>query len=178
MTKQEFLVFVDNIYQGARSVMHSIPRDKLNFRPRPDMMTIGQLIHHMGILCGGSIKHVFEGKFPPSDPSKPVDVWTAEKDLHECRTVQEGLDLLDRDEATLKVLLKEMDPNDFRSKTVQPPWSPKPLKIWHYCLLMADHLSCHRMQLYQYLKILGEPVNTATLYGLNPSNHLKKNPKD
>lgn len=172
MTKQEFLIYVDGIYAGARSVIHAVPHGKMNYRPRPDMMSIGQLLHHMGSGCGGSIKHVLEGKFPPTDPSKPI-IWTGESDFHECRTVQEALDRLDRDEATLKVVLTEMEPDDFRSRTIQPPWSPTPYKLWHYCLMMADHLSCHRMQLYQYLKLLDVPVDTTILYGLKLENHPK-----
>lgn len=170
MSKQEFLAYVGYIYEATRSVMQAVPHQKLNYRPRPEMMSIGQLMHHMSSICGGSIKQVFEGNFPPADPNRPVQ-WSSEKDLHECRSVQEALDRLNRDEASLKIILNQMDNADFRNRNVQPPWSPKPFKAWLFCLLMADHLSLHRMQLYQYLRLLGEPVDTLTLYGLHSPHH-------
>jgi hypothetical protein len=59
-----------------------------------------------------------------------------------------------------------MSEEDFQSRMIQLPWAPVKIPAWALALMMADHLSVHRMQLFQYLRIMGLPVNTMTLYGM------------
>ncbi len=37
--------------------------------------------------------------------------------------------------------------------------------MWKAVLMAKDHQAHHKMQLHPYLKLLGLPVNTQTLYG-------------
>jgi hypothetical protein len=46
---------------------------------------------------------------------------------------------------------------------VSVPWGP-PMPMWRTCLGMAEHWLNHKYQLFFYLKLLGQPVNTMTLY--------------
>jgi len=46
------------------------------------------------------------------------------------------------------------------------PWDPTLMPLGRRLLGMVEHLSIHRAQLFYYLKLLGKPVDTLTLYGM------------
>jgi hypothetical protein len=58
----------------------------------------------------------------------------------------------------------EISDEDFFSKVVSAPWGFKG-ETWKAVLMANSHLLNHKMQLHLYLKLLGLPVNTQTLYG-------------
>ncbi len=78
--------------------------------------------------------------------------------------VQEALDKLAKDRQVLRSTLDGITEADFANRVVSTPWG------WHGKLeIMAvnflGHTLNHKMQLFTYLKLLGFPVNTETLYG-------------
>ncbi|NUP90662.1 MAG: DinB family protein [Candidatus Sumerlaeia bacterium] len=162
MTREDFLHYAAGVYHGTRSVLRAVPADQLDHRPRPGMMSIGQLIRHLASATASPFKYVLENpgpapgagpQLPPVDFYKPYD------------TVQEALEHLDRDEKSLRETVMAMTEEEFQTRDVRPPWMPHAMKVWHFALDMVDHQSSHRMQLFQYLRCLGLPVNTFTLYG-------------
>ena len=62
-----------------------------------------------------------------------------------------------------KAALTAVSPADFQARMVAVPWGP-PMPMWRTCLGMAEHWVNHKYQLFFYLKLLGQPVNTMTLY--------------
>ncbi len=54
-------------------------------------------------------------------------------------------------------------PEDFANKVVSVPWGWQS-KMEQMALDFREHFIHHKMQLFTYLKLLGLPVNTSTLY--------------
>ena len=50
------------------------------------------------------------------------------------------------------------------NRTVSPPWAST--KLERMASGFLGHFNNHKMQLFTYLKLLGLPVDTQTLYGM------------
>jgi DinB superfamily len=164
MNREQFLTYAAGIYGATRSVMKAVPADMVQHRPRPEMMSIAQLIRHTASACAGPIGMMLGGDFPKPEGGE-LKLPTVEE-MEGYDTVQEALDHLDRDEKQLRELVMGLSEEEFQTREVQPPWLPMPVAIWFFGLMMLDHLSTHRVQLFQYLKAEGLPVNTMTLWGM------------
>jgi len=167
MNREQFLQYAAGVYHGTRSVIRAVPADKLDYRPHPDMMSVAQVLEHLGIACGGSIKYVIDGNFGPL--KEPLQLLTADQ-LPKSLSKEDSLRALDADEKLMCEIVNGWSEEEFQTKMIQPPWLPFAQPAWQFCLDMVDHLSGHRMQLFQYLKQTGEPVNTWTLYGAEVPN--------
>ncbi len=56
--------------------------------------------------------------------------------------------------------------HDLANRGVAAPWAPgKELALGYYLLEMVRHLDQHKGQLFYYLKLQGQPVNTVDLWG-------------
>jgi hypothetical protein len=71
---------------------------------------------------------------------------------------------LEKDKATLREALAGISAGDFAQKVVSVPWGAQG-KIETMALYFREHLTNHKQQLFTYLKLLGLPVDTTTLYG-------------
>ena len=78
-------------------------------------------------------------------------------------TVQEALANLEKDKATLSEVLSGITEEDFANRVVSTPWGWES-KMEQMALNFREHFTTHKMQLFTYLKLLGFPVNTNTLY--------------
>jgi ribosomal protein L6P/L9E len=78
---------------------------------------------------------------------------------------QEALDKLEKDKKTLRQVLEGVTQKDFTNKVVSVPWGWKG-KMELMAIHFLEHFTNHKMQLFTYLKLLGLPVNTQTLYGM------------
>lgn len=165
MNRELYLEYASNAYTAARSVIRAVPADKLDYRPAPGMMSVAQLLHHIGTACGMAVQMVIQGDHKPMDPANPMHMPTLDE-LETCSSAEEALRMLDEDQALLKKTVMALSEEDFQTGMTQPPWMPVPSNKTVFCLDMVDHLTGHKMQLFQYLRILGEKVNTWTLYGI------------
>ena len=53
------------------------------------------------------------------------------------------------------------------SKMMSAPWEPNNDKLLgKHMLDMVHHLSIHKAQLFYYLKLMGRPVDTKSLWGI------------
>jgi hypothetical protein len=78
--------------------------------------------------------------------------------------VQEALSKLEKDKMTLRATLEGISEEDFTNRVVSVPWGWK-AKFEIMSVAFLGHFNNHKMQLFTYLKLLGLPVNTETLYG-------------
>jgi ribosomal protein L6P/L9E len=78
-------------------------------------------------------------------------------------SVQEALAKLEKDKATIREVLAGVSEEDFANKIVKVPWGWEN-KLELMSLDFREHFINHKMQLFTYLKLLGFPVNTETLY--------------
>ena len=160
MTKDEFYDFVMHAYRPAETMIRMAPADKLDWRPGPQFMSLGQLICHMASGLGAGLRATLAGNWPPMEE---MDKGMRLENLPAC-AVAEALAKLEKDKATLREVLASVSAEDFAQKVVSVPWGAKG-KTEQMALYFREHFTNHKQQLFTYLKLLGLPVDTATLYG-------------
>ncbi len=157
MKKDEYLQFALDAYKPAEAMLKMVSSDKLDWKPGPSFMTMGQLICHLGGGIGGELRMAIDNSWP-----KPEEMMDLSKSMPACN-VQEALSKLESDKTVLREVLAEITEQDFANRIVSVPWGWK-FNIEMMALNFRDHFVNHKMQLFTYLKLLGFPVNTETLY--------------
>jgi hypothetical protein len=157
MKKEEFCQYALDSYRPAETLIKMVPADKLDWKPGPSFMSLGHLIHHLSSGIGGELRMLVTGNWP-----KPEEMEQMMKNEPSC-SIQEALERLEKDKEELRAILSEISEEDFTNKIVSVPWGWKN-KMERMALDFKDHFTNHKMQLFTYLKILGLPVNTNTLY--------------
>jgi hypothetical protein len=158
MTRDEFL----NEYRAELKVLHSLfakAKDTdLNYRPRPDMMSTGQVIYHLAEGVGDALKMTVTNQWPPMTGGLP----TVDK-MKSVASFDEAGKLLDKDGALTSDYLGTIPEEQFANTVYTTPWGASG-KLWRLALYYLEHMQMHKMQLFQYLRFQGIPVNTMDLY--------------
>jgi hypothetical protein len=163
MTPKELAAYADGTYRASAGLIRLAPEDQWEWKPKGhNMMTVGQLCQHLTEATGKAIRGFVTGDWgpPPPDGGKMP---TAET-LPSC-TKQEALELLEDDRLLMHEMLDTLPAEDFDHRIVKAPWGGEG-PLWSYCLLMIEHQSNHKMQLFQYLKQIGLEIHTGHLYGM------------
>ncbi len=160
MTKNEYYQCLMEAYRPAEAMIRLVPRDKLNWRPRDNFMSFGQLVCHVGDGVGRELRHLISGKWPFTADQLPEMMR-----LENCPACssEEALEKLNKDKGTLKEVLSGISEQEFSSKMVSTPWGWQG-KCELISIRFLEHFLNHKMQLFTYLKLIGIPVNTMTLY--------------
>ncbi len=158
MKKDEYLQYVTEAFHPAESLIRMVPADKLGWKPGPGFMSMGELICHLSEGIGEALQKTIRGNWP-----KPEELESSMKAPLPACSVQEALERLEHDRATLSGVLSEISEEDFDNTRVSVPWGLE-AKMERMALHFLEHFFHHKMQLFMYLKLLGFPVNTATLY--------------
>jgi uncharacterized damage-inducible protein DinB len=159
MKKEEYRQYVLDAFRPAESLIKMVPADKLDWKPAPDFMSMGQLICH---LCDGGIGEALR-KTISGDWPKPEEMEASMKHEMPVCDIREALDKLEKDKTVLNETLSGVTEEDFQNKLVSVPWGWE-AKMEMMALQFMSHFFHHKMQLFMYLKLLGFPVNTTTLY--------------
>ena len=146
-------------FRPAESLIKMIPADKLDYKPATDFMSMGQLICH---LCDGGIGEALRKTISGDWPKQEEMEETMKHEFPVCDT-REALDKLETDRKVLRETLAGISEEDFQNKLVTVPWGWE-AKTEMMALQFISHFHHHKMQLFTYLKLLGLPVNTTTLY--------------
>jgi len=155
--KDEFYEYCLSAFRPAESLLKMVPADKLDWKPGPSFMSMGHLICHLSEGIGTELGMLIQNSWP-----KPEEMAELMKQTPTCG-VQEALAKLEKDKATLREVLASVSEEDFANKIVSVPWGWK-AKMEKMSLDFREHFVNHKMQLFTYLKLLGFPVNTETLY--------------
>jgi hypothetical protein len=155
--KDEYFQYALDAYKPAEAMLKMVPADKLDWKPGPNFMSMGQLICHIGGGIGAELGMMINNTWP-----KMEDISEGMKNMPTCN-VQEALAKLEQDKATLREVLAGVTEEDFANKIVSVPWGWKS-RMEKMALDFREHFINHKMQLFTYLKLLGFPVNTETLY--------------
>jgi hypothetical protein len=161
MTKNEFYEVVMETYRPTEKLIGMVPGDKLDWRPGPTFMSAGQVICHLSMGLGAGFEWLLGGKLPSMEEMGEI---MKLENLPSC-SPQEALDKLEKDRRILRQLLDGMSEEDFTNKVVSVPWGVT-AKTERMAIQLLEHFTNHKMQLFTYLKLLGLPVNTQTLYGM------------
>ena len=157
MKKDEYFQYVSDCYKPAEKMLKMVPADKLGWKPGPNFLSMGQLVCHLAGGIGAELDMMLKNAWPEMG-----DIAEGLKNMPSC-SVQEALEKLEKDRSVLREVLAGMTEDDFANKIVSVPWGWKS-KMELMALNFRDHFVNHKMQLFTYLKLLGLPVNTETLY--------------
>lgn len=157
MKKDEFYQYAMDAFKPAETMLKMVPADKLDWKPGPTFMSLGELICHLSEGIGSELRMALTNSWPKMemDPSKPPS--------HPSCGVEEALAKLEKDKSTLREILDSVTEEEFANKLLSVPWGWQN-KMERMALDFRDHFVHHKMQLFTYLKLLGFPVNTQTLY--------------
>ena len=73
MKKDEFCEYALSAFRPAESLLKMIPADKLDWKPGPDFMTMGQLICHLGDGIGTELRMLVNNSWPkPEEMSEAM----------------------------------------------------------------------------------------------------------
>jgi hypothetical protein len=161
MTKNDFYELVMEAYKPAETLIRMAPAEKLDWRPGASFMSLGQLICHLTAPISDGIRCLVTNQWPFTP--ELMEEGMKLENLPSCN-VEKALERLEKDKAGLREVLNSISEEDFAQMPVSAPWGWKG-KLEIMAILFREHFTNHKMQLFTYLKLLGLPVNTETLYG-------------
>lgn len=153
MKKEAFCQYCIDSYRPVENMVKMVPADKLTWKPGENFMTVGELFSHLCEGIGSELKMLLTNNWP-AHPEGPMPSCTA----------VEGLAKLEKDKVVLRELIAGISEDDFANREATTPWGASGT-IEIMGLFFKEHFTNHKMQLFTYLKLLGLPVNTQTLYG-------------
>jgi hypothetical protein len=156
--KDDYIQYALDCYKPAETMLKMVPADKLDWKPGPTFMSLGQLICHLSDGISTELRMCFNNSWP-----KPEEMSEAMKQGMPTCNVQEALAKLEKDKSNLRDVMAAVTEEDFAQKIVSVPWGWK-ASMEKMALDFREHFVNHKMQLFTYLKLLGFPVNTETLY--------------
>ncbi len=165
MTKNDFCELMMEAYKSAETLIRMLPADRLDWRPAAGFMSLGQLIEHLSNSSAGEVRCLVTNQWPIT--VEQMDEALKLENMPAC-SKEQALEKLAKDKATLREVLEGISEQDFAQKMVSTPWGWRG-KLERMLILVREHSTNHKMQLFTYLKLLGLPVNTETLYSITPS---------
>jgi len=147
-------------FRPAKTLIRMVPEDKLDWRPGTSFMSLGQLIHHLSDGVGEGLRCLYTNQWPAT-PEQEKEAMKLEN-LPAC-SIEEALARLEKDEGILRDVLAAVSEEEFATKMLETPWGWKG-KMEVLAVAFREHFTNHKMQLFLYLKLLGLPVDTTTLY--------------
>ncbi len=146
--------------------------DTLDWKPATggNWMTTGQLLKHITEACGGAFRGFVTGDWGLPDGTdlselSPEEMLPPAEAMPAIGSVAEAKRALSDDRRLALATLAKLTAQDLEKPT-PAPWDPTELLLGHRLLQMVEHLKQHKAQLFYYLKLQGEPVNTGDLWGM------------
>jgi hypothetical protein len=159
MTKEEFYEIVTDTYRPAETLIRMVSPDKLQWRPGPKFMSLGQVVCHLGDGLGAVLSATVTGKWPtPEEMEQAMKL----ENMPSC-TAEDALNKLESDKTVLRETLNGISEEDFARKSASVPWGMQGTAE-RMAISFLEHFTNHKMQLFIYLKLLSLPVHTGTLY--------------
>jgi uncharacterized damage-inducible protein DinB len=164
---------IESTYASTQRLMNRVDPSRLGWKPQSgsNWMTVSQLLKHLTDACGAPCKGFVTGDWGLPEGMKMEDLPPdqmlppAEK-LPGIESVEEAQKLLSQDKALALQMIDQAGEENLANRQVAAPWAPGvKMALGRYLLQMIQHLDKHKAQLFYYLKLQGEPVNTADLWG-------------
>ena len=162
----------EEAFRATTGLVARIDPAALDWRPETgaNWMSTGQLLEHIKIACGAVMYGFATGDWskcmPEGSPESEGQMPTAEQ-LPTCGSVEEFTTAFEEDCALAFKMIEEASAEDLDQKMIQAPWNPTDRSMgvqFQECIL---HLNSHKAQLFYYLKLQGQDVNTMHLWGLD-----------
>jgi hypothetical protein len=161
--KSDFVEAMKKTQAPLKKMVEMVPDDKLDWAPGEGFMTVGQVLKHLSEnwCC---LRMMITQDWPFKSPDEMVDSMKLEN-MPSCSPA-EAFEAMEKDlNEAVAYLETEISDDDFFGREIAAPWGFKG-EIYKGLLMMQEHQLNHKMQLHLYLKLLGQPVNTETLYAM------------
>lgn len=159
MTIREFFSWFDDVLRTTGAMYRLVPPDRLDWKPTENSFTLGQLIEHMPRAFWFNSKVMANEKWP----LKSMREILVTNRRHPSAAVGEALEHLALWSQEFKQAVQNIGDEKFQRADVNTPQLGT-LPIWRFAIFVLEHHLNHKMELHMYLKLLGVPVNTKTLY--------------
>lgn len=159
MTREEFLNEYRQEIKCLQSLFAKAKATDLNYRPRSDMMSTGQVIHHLAEGVGETLKMTVNNSWP----NMPNGGMLTLEQMPTIPSIDAAIAMLNKDGAATSDYLSTIPEEQFANNVYGTPWGAQG-KLWRLALHYLQHMQMHKMQLFQYLRIQGLPINTMDLY--------------
>ena len=164
---------IESNYTTTARLLDRVNPDRLDWKPASgsNWMTVRQLLKHLTNACGSGCRGFVAGDwgFPAGvrfEDLPPEEMLPPAEKLPGVESVEEAKMLLMEDKATALEMIDLAGEHDLSQREVAAPWAPGVKSSLGYFLLqMIRHLDQHKGQLFYYLKLQGQPVSTADLWG-------------
>lgn len=156
-------------YAVAERLFRQVRDDELTWAPRDgrNWMTVGQLLMHCASFgCGKAVRGFVTGDWG-ADVEKAAEqdhVPPAEA-LPSVQSVGQALELLAADRELAIGCIRSAGEKNLLEHRVAAPWGGPEMPLGQQLLRMIAHLAQHKGQLFYYLKLMGNDVGTADLWG-------------
>jgi uncharacterized damage-inducible protein DinB len=159
MTRKEFIEYYKSACNPMISMMKMAPQDKLDWKPNDKSWTLGQLLEHSS-HTPDAITAALTSSFPPFEEMQKMMANSLSNPK------MSGIDAAKAFEAARDRIvagLNNLSDADYSNKQLSLPWGVQGSAAM-ILQAMVDHQNNHKHDLFTYLKQIGLPVNTMTLY--------------
>jgi len=165
---------IEATYPVADNLMAMLKDEDLDWKPATgdNWMTAGQLLMHLTSACGMCCKGFVTGDWGLPDGASfddmpHEDMLPPAEKLPTVDSVAQARQALAEDKKTALAVLAEAGEDKLNNQTLEAPWQKGVSKpLGKHMLEMVNHLAVHKAQLFYYLKLMGRPVNTMSLWGM------------
>jgi len=163
MQKSDFIDIINKTQAPLQAMVEMVPDDKLDWAPAEGFMSIGQVLKHLSEnWC--IVKMMVTNEWPFKNEEDMGEAMKLEN-MVSCSKSEALATMADDLKGAINYIENDLSDDDFFNKTVTAPWGFKG-EICRAVLMANDHQLNHKMQLHIYLKQIGLPVHTGTLYGM------------
>ncbi len=159
-------------YSTTEALVKRVPVDALAWKPATgsNWMTVAQLLMHCTNACGMGINAFLTGDWglPEGvrfEDLKPDDALPPASKMPAIGSIEETLRLLAVDRELARRSLGKVAEAKLIGERYPAPWGGPAITLFQHLESMIHHLGQHKGQLYYYLKLMGQEVNTADLWG-------------
>jgi uncharacterized damage-inducible protein DinB len=149
---ESFALYFDGVRGRTLRVAACIPRDRMEWAPRAEAFSFGDLLRHLGATERHMFAENIQGR-PSRYPGHGPELADG---------YDEVFKYLNRMHAESLVIIRQLSPADLERSCVTPGGIE--IRVWKWLRAMAEHEAHHRGQIYSMLGLLGVP--TPPLYGL------------
>jgi uncharacterized damage-inducible protein DinB len=161
---------IETTYRTTENLLDLVVDDALDWKPvtGSNWMTAGQLLKHITEACGAAFRGFVTGDWGLPEGTEisdlsPEDMLPPAEAMPSIESVAAAKQALAADKQLALAMLA--DAADLE-KPSAAPWDPNELPLGQRLLQMVEHLKQHKAQLFYYLKLQGNPVNTTHLWGM------------
>ncbi|MGD0038482.1 MAG: DinB family protein [Bacteroidota bacterium] len=160
-------------YTITDKLFHRVTDSDLSWKPTTgkNWMTIGQLLMHCASFgCGKAIQGFVKGDWGIPEG---VELKDLNADQHvppvtmlpSVDSVKQALELLANDRNLSLRCIEDTEEARLLAEKITAPWGGPEASLFQHLLLMIAHLNQHKGQLFYYLKLMGNEINTSDLWG-------------